>query len=380
MIPFCIIPIILLNFFTAELAFFTHIVIILLVALLLGLDYPFILLQVVVGMVAIVSKLKTRYLSDYFRSLLYIGIAYTLVFLSLELLRTGNLFAVVSRQGVLIEEGLRWPTLGWIWLNIFLTLLSYPLIPLLGKVFGLTSDITLMELSDLDNPLLKKLSLLANGTLQHSMQVANLSEAAAKAIGANALLVKVAALYHDIGKIKQAEYYIENQNNANPHDLMDAKQSAQIIIDHVREGVALAKRNRLPQILIDFIWTHHGTTTVAYFYRKYQLKHPDKKIDEADFSYPGPLPSSKEQAILMIADSLEAASKSLQSPTEQQINDLVEQIIQGKITMGQLINTSLSFRELEQIKVVFKRLLKSINHVRIEYPGANENSETSQDI
>ncbi len=380
LIPFCIIPIILLNFFTAELAFFTHIVIILLVALLLGLDYPFILLQVVVGMVAIVSKLKTRYLSDYFRSLLYIGIAYTLVFLSLELLRTGNLFAVVSRQGVLIEEGLRWPTLGWIWLNIFLTLLSYPLIPLLGKVFGLTSDITLMELSDLDNPLLKKLSLLANGTLQHSMQVANLSEAAAKAIGANALLVKVAALYHDIGKIKQAEYYIENQNNANPHDLMDAKQSAQIIIDHVREGVALAKKNRLPQILIDFIWTHHGTTTVAYFYRKYQQKHPDKKLDEADFSYPGPLPSSKEQAILMIADSLEAASKSLQSPTEQQINDLVDQIIQGKITMGQLINTSLSFRELEQIKVVFKRLLKSINHVRIEYPGANENSETSQDI
>ncbi len=371
-IPFCIIPIIILNFFTAELALFTHIVIILLVSMLLSLDYQFILIQVLIGMVAVVSKLKTRYLSNFFISLLYIGIAYTFGFFSLELVRTGSLFPVVSANGNLISEGLRWYMLGWIWFNIFLTLLSYPMIPLLGKIFGLTSDITLMELSDLDNALLKRLSLVANGTLQHSMQVANLSEAAAKEIGANALLVKVAALYHDIGKIANPEYYIENQNLENPHEKLNCLESAQMIISHVTEGVKMAKKHRLPPVLIDFILTHHGTTRVEFFYRKYQKENPDIEVNPLDFTYPGPLPSTKEQAIMMIADSLEASSKSLKSPSEEDINNLVENIIQGKITMGQLKETSLSFQELGQIKMVFKRLLKSINHIRIGYPDEDK--------
>lgn len=368
LIPFCIIPIVLINFFNAHLALFTHTMTILLVSMLLTLDYHFILIQILVGMVAVVSKLKTRHLSDFFVSLLYIGIAYVAGFLSMELIHTGNLMPVVSENGTVIEEGVRWHMLGWILFNVFLTLLSYPLIPLLEKAFGLTSDITLAELSDMDHPLLKRLSLEAPGTLQHSLQVANLSEAAAKAIGANALLVKVAALYHDIGKMAQPQYYIENQNDHNPHESLNCLESAKIIIQHVEEGVKLAKKNRLPGILIEFILTHHGTTRVEYFYRTYQQKNPDLEVDPADFTYPGPKPSTREQAIMMIADSLEAAAKSLKAPTEEGIDSLVEKIIAGKIAQGQLQHTDLSFYELETIKGVFKQLLKSMNHVRIAYP------------
>lgn len=369
MIPFCIIPIIIINFFNAQLALFTHVIIILLISMLLSLDYHFILIQILVGMVAVVNKLKTRHLSDFFVSLLYIGIAYAAGFISLELIHAGTIFPIVSANGTIIEEGVRWHMLGWVLLNVFLTLLSYPLIPLFEKLFGLTSDITLVELADMDNYLLKELSIKAPGTLQHSLQVANLSEAAAKVIGANSLLVKVAALYHDIGKMSNPQYYIENQiHDTNPHTELTNLESAQMIIEHVAEGVRLAKKNRLPTVLIDFILTHHGTTRVEFFYRTYQKENPDIEVDPADFTYPGPKPETKEQAIMMMADSLEAASKSLKSPTEEDINHLVDNIIKGKITLGQLENTNLSFQELEQIKRVFKQLLKSMNHVRITYP------------
>lgn len=367
-IPFCIIPIIIINFFNAQLALFTHVIIVLLISMLLSLDYHFILIQILVGMVAVVNKLKTRHLSDFFVSLLYIGIAYAAGFISLEIIHAGTIFPIVSANGTVIEEGVRWDMLGWVLFNVFLTLLSYPLIPLFEKLFGLTSDITLVELADMDNRLLKDLSIKAPGTLQHSLQVANLSEAAAKVIGANSLLVKVAALYHDIGKMSAPQYYIENQNDENPHCKLTHLESAQMIIRHVTEGVRLAKKNRLPTVLIDFILTHHGTTRVEYFYRTCQKENPDLDVDPTNFTYPGPKPKTKEQAIMMMADSLEAASKSLKSPTEDDINHLVDKIIQGKITMGQLENTNLSFRELEEVKKVFKQLLKSMNHVRIVYP------------
>ncbi|CAA6822570.1 MAG: Membrane protein containing HD superfamily hydrolase domain, YQFF ortholog [uncultured Aureispira sp.] len=367
-IPFCIIPIIIINFFNAQLALFTHVIIILLISMLLSMDYHFILIQILVGMVAVINKLKTRHLSDFFVSLLYIGIAYAAGFISLEIIHAGTILPIVSANGTVIEEGVRWHMLGWVLFNVFLTLLSYPLIPLFEKLFGLTSDITLVELADMDNHLLKELSIKAPGTLQHSLQVANLSEAAAKVIGANYLLVKVAALYHDIGKMSSPEYYIENQNDENPHLKLTHLESAQLIIGHVTEGVRLAKKSRLPAVLIDFILTHHGTTRVEYFYRTYQKENPDLVVDPADFTYPGPKPQTKEQAIMMMADSLEAASKSLKMPTEADINNLVDKIIQGKITLGQLDNTNLSFKELEEVKKAFKKLLKSMNHVRIVYP------------
>lgn len=368
LVPFCIVPIVIQNFFSPQLALFAHLVLVLLSSLLLSLDYQFIFIQILVGMVAIISKLKTRYLSDFFVNILYIGLAYALGFLSSELVRTGTIFAVLSDNGAVIQEGVRWAILGWIGLNIFLTLLSYPLIPLMERLVGLTSEITLVELSDLNNPLLRELSLKAPGTLQHSLQVANLSEAAATAIGANSLLVKVAALYHDIGKTQNPTYFIENQAHGNPHEQLSYLESAEIIISHVTEGVKMAKKHRLPSTLIDFILTHHGNTRVEYFYRLYVNENPDIEIDESKFRYPGPRPRNREEAILMMADSLEAASKSLKQPKEQDIDQLTEKIIAGKISGGQLDDTNLSFKELVIIKAIFKKLLKSINHVRIEYP------------
>jgi putative nucleotidyltransferase with HDIG domain len=365
-VPFCVIPIIVQNFFSAHLALFTHIVVILLTSMILSLDYQFILVQIIVGMVAIITKLKTRYLSDFFMSLLYIGIAYTAGFISLELIHTGSILGTNDANGEIINPGVRWQILGWIAFNVCLTLLSYPLIPLLERLFGLTSEITLVELSDLNNPLLKELSIKAPGTLQHSLQVANLAEAAAAAVGANALLVKVGALYHDIGKTANPQFFVENQTHENPHQGLSCLESAQMIISHVTEGVKLAKSYRLPSLITDFILTHHGTTRVEYFYRTYCKDHVD--VDETPFRYPGPRPRNREEAILMMADSLEAASKSLRLPTGYDIDQLVDNIIRGKIAAGQFEDTNLTFQDLEITKTVFKKLLRSIHHVRIEYP------------
>ena len=376
-VPFCIVPLVVQNFFSSQLALFTHLVVVLLASMLLSSDYQFILVEIIVGMVAIITKLRTRYLSDFFSTILYIASAYAAGFLSLELIHTGSFFPILSEDGNVIQEGVRWHLFGWIGLNVFLTMLSYPLIPLIERLFGLTSEITLVELSDLNNPLLKDLSLKTPGTLQHSLQVANLAEAAASEIGANALLVKVAALYHDIGKMANPTYYIENQQHDNPHDKLNYLESAKMIIAHVTEGVKLAKKHRLPSVLIDFILTHHGTTRVEYFYRMYLKEDPD--VDEALFRYPGPKPQTREQAILMVADSLEAASKSLKSPTAQDIDNLADKIIAGKIAQGQFDDTNLTFKELEMIKKVFKKLLKSINHVRIEYPDEAKKKDEKSD-
>jgi putative nucleotidyltransferase with HDIG domain len=368
LIPFCIAPIIIKNFFSAQLALFSHIVIILIASMLLSLDYQFILVQIIVGMVAIMSKRKTRYLTGFFFSVLYIGIAYTACYLSLELIHKGAIAPALAEDGRIIEEGVNWATLGWIGMNICLTLLSYPLIPLLERAFGLISEITLVELSDLNKPLLKELSFNAPGTMQHSLQVANLAEAAATEVGANALLVKVGALYHDIGKTISPPHFIENQIQYNPHKEMTYLESAKMIISHVTEGIKLAKKYRLPSVLIDFIRTHHGTTRVEYFYRMHKKEFPNEPINESDFTYPGPRPRNREEAILMLADSIEAASKSLKTPTGQDIDKLVENIISFKISHGQLQDTDLTFEELDAVKKVFKKMLRSIHHVRIEYP------------
>jgi putative nucleotidyltransferase with HDIG domain len=258
-------------------------------------------------------------------------------------------------------------------LNGFLTLLAYPLIPLFGNFFGFDSDIALAELSDLNHPLLKSLSLNAPGTLQHSLQVANLAEAAATVIGANALLVKVGALYHDVGKTIKPTYFIENQSGTNPHAHLSALESAQIILDHVTEGVKLARKNGLPEVIIQFIQTHHGSTCVEFFYNKH-VKEGGNASDKIKFQYTGPLPSTNEQTILMLADSLEAAAKSLREKTADNIDQLTERIIAEKIAHGQLVNSPLTFEALEQCKTVFKTTLKSIYHVRVEYPTVKTNS------
>ncbi|MFK8104607.1 MAG: HD family phosphohydrolase [Saprospiraceae bacterium] len=358
MIPYCIVPIVIKNFYDEQLALFTHIVLLLIASFLCSLGYEFTFMQILAGIVAVLADFDTRYWSRYFLSIFFIFLSYAFAYFGLALIQEGNLSALDGSVFV------------WLFLNAFLTLLAYPLIPLMERVFGFTSNITLMELSDMNHSLLKELSIKAPGTLQHSLQVANLSEAAANQIGANALLVKVAAMYHDIGKALQPQYFIENQSGGNPHKSLSNLESARLIIEHVTEGVKLAKKHRLPSIIIRFIESHHGTTRVEYFYRNQRKDFPNEPINEAAYRYPGPKPQTKEEMILMMADSIEAASKSLKNPGEADIHDLVEKIVTGKIANGQFTEAALSFQELEVCKEAFKKLLKSIHHIRVEYPEA----------
>ncbi|MFN9595460.1 MAG: HD family phosphohydrolase, partial [Bacteroidota bacterium] len=263
----------------------------------------------------------------------------------------------------------------WLVGNVLLTLFAYPLIFIFEKIFGITSDVTLMELSDSNSPLLRELSIKAPGTFQHSMQVANLAEAAVFKIGGNALLVRTGALYHDIGKMDTPMYFIENQNsNLNPHDELSFDESAAIIIDHVIKGIEIARKNKLPDIVVDFIRTHHGTTMVQYFYQSFLKNYPEEIVNEDDFRYPGPLPFSRETAVLMMADSVEAASRSLSAPTSEAINALVDQVIESQIEAEQFVNCDITFRDITSIKKIFKKMLMSIYHVRVEYPTARKMS------
>jgi cyclic-di-AMP phosphodiesterase PgpH len=356
LIPFCIVPIVVKTFYNERLALFTHIVVVLIASFLSSLGYEFAFLQILAGIVVLLSDVDTHDWSRFFYSILYVFLTYALAYLGLSLIVEGSLASV------------DWSVYAWIFLNVFLTLLAYPLIPLLERLFGFTSSISLVELSDLNRPLLRELAVKAPGTLQHSLQVGNLSEAAARKIGADPLLVKVAALYHDIGKTLNPEYFIENQGGNNPHSGISNMESARIIIGHVAEGVKKAKKYRLPNVLIDFIQTHHGTTRAEFFYRNYLKENPGKEADENLFSYPGPRPRSKEETILMMADSIEAACKSLKSPTGQELDDFIDKIIAGKITLGQMEDSKMTFRELEDCKEVFKQIMRSVYHVRIEYP------------
>jgi len=356
-IPFCGLTIILQTYFGNRLAFYTTIIALFLASIISPYGKEFLLVHFIACLVSILANVNAYYWSRFFLAILYIFIAYLACHFGLSLYLEGSFNAV------------NYDELKWIGLNATLTLLAYPLIPIFEKIFGFISDISLIELSDVNKPLLKKLQLEAPGTFQHSVQVANLAEAAASEINVNPLLVKVAALYHDIGKIKNPLFFIENQNtNFNPHDNLHYDESAKIIINHVIDGIEIAKSYRLPNILIDFIRTHHGTSKTEYFYRKYKEQNPDIEVDEAQFRYQGPLPYSKETAILMMADTVEAASRSIKNPTENAIDELIEKLIRSKMDDDQFVNSDITFKEIRQVKRVFKKMLKSIYHVRIAYP------------
>lgn len=359
-IPFCIVPIVLKNFFNERVALFTHLIIVLIASFLTSLGYEFTFLTLLAGIVATLSITETRDWGQFFKSIAFIFLTYSFGFIGLSLIRDGSIVNV------------EYSTILWLLVNAVLVMLSYPLIPLLGRIFGYTSSISLIELSDLNRPLLKELSLKAPGTMQHSLQVAHLSEAAADRIGANALLVKVGALYHDIGKTRQPHFFTENQQDGtNPHETLNNEiESAKVIIDHVIEGAKMAVKNRLPQEFIDFILTHHGTTKTEFFYRNYVKKHESEEVDPLPFTYPGPKPHTKEEAIMMLADSIEAACKSLKSPTQDDIKNLVDKIVQYKIDQGQMSECALTFSEIEACKEVFVKMLISIYQPRIEYPDA----------
>ncbi|MCP9237294.1 HD family phosphohydrolase [Lewinella sp. JB7] len=362
-VPFCIVPIVMRIFFTERLAFFVHVAVVLIASFLTSLGYPFTFLSIMAGVVVIFMDIDTRDWSRFFSSLLLLFAFYLFGYIGIQLVQGAGFVAI------------NYIDLMWLALNVFLVLLAYPLIPLLERFFGLISPITLIELNDMNRPLLEKLARQAPGTWQHSLNVANLSERVASEIGINSLLVRTAALYHDIGKLKNPEYFIENQTGPNPHDRISDLESAKIIIDHVHEGVRLAKAAGLPEVILDFIRTHHGTTRAEYFYRNHIKDHPEREIDEPYFRYDGPLPTSKEQTVLMLADSVEAASKSLKQPTEQELYELIDTIIRGKLTNGQLIMSRLSFRELEVVRRIFRSVLKSSHHLRIAYPKNGRQEE-----
>ncbi len=355
--PFPILPIILRSFFDTRLALFVHMVAIMLVGFFVPNSFEFIYLQFVAGTFAIILVNNLYKRSQlFFTAAKIIGI-YCISYLSLALIQEGTF------------EEIRWGNLGYFVGNGFLTLVSFPLIYFQEKIFGFVSDISLLELSDTNNPLLREMAQKAPGTFQHSMQVANLAEAAVLKIEGNALLVRTGALYHDIGKVAHPMYFIENQHTGlNPHDELSFEESAQMIISHVREGIKIAKKNNLPDLLVDFIRTHHGTSTVMYFYKQFIKNFPDEEVDLEKFTYPGPKPFSKETAALMMADSVEAASRSLPKPDAKSIDKLVEGIIDHQMKSGQFENADITLKEIKEIKKIFKKMLMNIYHVRIQYP------------
>lgn len=364
LVPFCVVPIILQTYFGNRLAFYTTIIVLFLAAFITPYGKEFIFLHFVACLVSILANVNAHYWSKFFLATFYIFLAYVITFFGVSLFQEGNLGSINFSE------------FKWLALNVILTLLAYPLIPIFEKIFGFISDITLVELSDVNKPLLKKLQLEAPGTFQHSVQVANLAEAAANEIKVDPMLVKVAALYHDVGKINNPLFFIENQNTGfNPHENLSYDESAELIIKHVSDGIEIAKSYRLPDIIIDFIRTHHGNSVTQYFYRKYSEQHPDVEVDKDQFRYPGPLPYSKETAILMMADTVEAASKSLKNPSSDSIDSLIDALIKSKMEDDQFINSNITFKEINQIKRIFKKMLKSIYHVRIAYPEKPEKKE-----
>jgi len=354
-VPLCILPLILKTFFDARLGLLVHVLTILILGFVVPNSFEYIFLQIIAGIVTILTVSELYKRANLFITVGQITLIYVVGYLAFHIIHEGNL------------DNIMWFTLSLFLLNGMITLFVQPLIYVYEKVFGLVSDVSLLELSDTNSKLLKELSNKAPGSFHHSLQVANLAEAAANEIGANAMLVRVGALYHDIGKMLHPSYFTENQiTNVNPHDELVPKDSARIIIDHVIDGIEIARKNNLPDRVIDFIRSHHGTTLVYYFFKKQQDLEED--VNEAEFRYPGPLPFSKETAILMMADSVEAASKSLKNPTFLIIDEFVDKIIAGQMGADQFINANITFKEIEQIKKVLKQKLTNIYHLRVEYP------------
>ncbi len=356
LMPFCLLPIIIKAFFDTRLALFTHLIAVIIIGFIVPNSFEFIYLQLMAGIVSILSVLQMYKRAQLFVSAAKIIAIYFVAYFAMALTQEGSL------------DNIEWMNFVWFAANGALTLFAYPLIFAFEKTFSLVSDVSLLELSDTNSPLLRELAQVAPGTFQHSIQVANLAEEGILEIGGNALLVRAGALYHDIGKMKNPQFFIENQiSGINPHDDLSFEESAGVIINHVKNGISIAKENNLPDELIDFIRTHHGTTMVGYFYKQYVASFPDEIEAAEKFTYPGPKPYSKETAVLMMADSVEAAARSLKSPTLENIDKLVESIINTQIDNEQFVNADITMKSITQIKKLFKKKLQSIHHVRVEY-------------
>lgn len=355
-IPFAMAPMIVRVFMDSRTAFMLHITMILICSAVLRYPYEFILVQFIAGLTAVYSLRELSERSQLLKAALLVTLASMALYFAYELMHTDDLTKLDLDIYIYLTAG------G------ILLLFTYPLLFMLEKIFGFTSNVTLVELSNINTPLLRRMSEVAPGTFQHSLQVANLATEAARTIGARSQLVRTGALYHDIGKIENPVFFTENQAGINPHRTLTETESAQIIIKHVTDGLRLAEKYALPKVIKDFISTHHGTGITKYFYISYQNKYPDQEIDKKQFTYPGPNPSTKEEAILMMADAVEAASRSLPEYTEESITALVEKIIDGQTAEGFFRKCAITFKDIENIKNVFKEKLKTVYHTRISYP------------
>ena len=355
-IPMAMIPIIIGIFLDSRTAFMAHTTIVLICSIFLRYPHEFIILQTAAGMTAIYSLRELSQRSQLLRTALIVVICYAILYFGFELIQENDLTKLNTRMYMYFV------------LNGILLLFTYPLLFILEKTFGFTSNVTLVELSNINNKLLREMSEVAPGTFQHSLQMANLAAEAANKIGANSQLVRTGALYHDIGKMIHPAFFTENQSGINPHKRLKYEESAQVIINHITNGIKLAEKHQLPKVIKDFIRTHHGKGVAKYFYISYKNEHPDEEIDLEKFSYPGPNPFTKEQAILMMADAVEAASRSLPEYTEESISNLIEKIVDGQVAEGYFKECPITFKDIAMVKALFKEKLKTVYHTRITYP------------
>lgn len=357
MIPFALLAIVIAAFLDSGVAIFVYLITLMLLGFYAINSFEFFYTQSIVGVIAVYSVQKLSKRSDLFRAALMVFVSYTIVYVGMLLIQEGSF------------ESFSWRIIGYYAASSVLILLAFPLIFIYEKSFGLITQLTLLELSNTNNSLLRDLSVKAPGTFQHSLQVANLASEVLYEIGGDALLARTGALYHDIGKMKNPMYFVENQvPGYNPHDELSYEESAKIIIGHVLTGIEMARKAGLPEQIIDFIRTHHGTRRVEYFYRLERKLNPGMEVDKSEFTYHGPAPFSKETAVVMMSDSVEAASRSLNDPDEQKINDLVENIFASLMDSGQFLNANITMQQINISKKVLKKKLLNIHHVRIAYP------------
>ena len=354
MMPVCLLAIMVGSFFNLRLAFSVQVFAVMLISLVVPNPFQFIFMQLVATVLTVFSMSSQRAHHRFIQAALFVFVGYLLVYLAFTFLTTSE----VDWMDVLL-----------LLLNALFTLLAQPLILMLERIFGVTTSLSLMELSNTNTPLLRELAATAPGTFQHSIQVANLCEEVLFEIGGDTQLARTGALYHDIGKMRYPMYFTENQHGAySPHNDLSNVESAEVIISHVTDGIEMAHKAHVPERIIDFIRTHHGTRRTDYFYINEQKAHPDEEIDPTPFTYHGPAPFSRETAVLMMADSIEAASHSLKDPDEKKISDMVDNIINKQMEAGQFLNTDLTLRDIETCRKVLKKKLMNIYHVRIAYP------------
>ena len=355
-LPYAMVPIFIRVFMDSRTAFMTHFTMVLICAVMLQHPFEFIAVETIAGLVAISSLRELSQRSQLFKTALIVTAIAMSVNLACDWMRADALAQIdYSAYNYLAVNGVA-------------LLFAYPLLYLIEKAFGFTSDITLIELSNTNNELLRKMSEVAPGTFNHSIQVANLAGEIANKIGAKAQLVRTGALYHDIGKLSNPIYFTENQSGIDPHEMLTDIESAQIIISHVTEGLKMADKYNLPQVIREFISTHHGQGKAKFFYIRYNNEHPDEPVDDLLFTYPGPNPFTREHACLMMADGVEAASRSLPDYTEQSIRQLVERIIDSQVADGYFRECPVTFRDIQYAKTVLIEKLKTIYHTRISYP------------